>query len=819
MDDDTLAAAAAACHTSFMQSDKFRFSRPFSPNAPMNFSQRFTFLFSAPTFEAEDLEGLRVQEIIAAIQRLGFQVIRAPRIEDAEIAVQTDAAIGCLVVDWGKKGLEGKAASLINVMRRRGLEMPIVLLVRRKRFEDVPVEVLDFIDGYVFLAEETPEFIARNLVSRLTQYAEALKTPFFGALVDYAEEGNQLWTCPGHNGGIFYSRSPIGRIFREHLGEAIFRDDLDNSIVELGDLLTHEGPALAAQKEAAAIFGAEKTYFVLNGTSASNKIALSALVTDGDLVLFDRNNHKAAHHGALLLAGGIPIYLPTDRNAYGLIGPIRAAALDETAIRAAIRANPLVKDADAWRRERPFRAAVIEQCTYDGTIYDARHILAKIGPLCEYILFDEAWAGFMKFHPIYAGRFAMGLANLDAEAPGIIATQSTHKQLASFSQASQIHVKDSHIRGQRRRVEHRRFNESFLLHASTSPFYPLFASLDVGAQMMKGRSGEVLWDDTIRLGIELRKKLRAVRQEFERRESDPARRWFFDPFVPDMVRLPDAADERGVHEVPWESVATDALASHAHFWELSPGARWHGFESVVPGFAITDPNKLTLLTPGFDRVTGEYEAHGIPAPVVAQYLRENRVVAEKFDLNSLLFLLTPGVEASKAGTLVSALVAFKRLHDDNALLETAFPKFVAGRPKRYRGLRLRDLCRDMHVFFRGENVSALQKAQFVAEHLPEPAMTPHEAARQLVRNNVDYLPISDVEGRVAATLFVVYPPGIATIVPGERLSARARPMIDYLTAFERSSNLFPGFETEVQGVYREVDESGTTRFYTYVVRE
>src|ERR1700751_5203307 len=107
----------------------------------MNFVQRFTFLFSAPTFEAEDLEGLRVAEIIAAIQRMGFQVIRAPRIEDAEIAVQTDAAIGCLVVDWGKKGLEGKAASLINVMRRRGLEMPIVLLVRRKRFEDVPVGI------------------------------------------------------------------------------------------------------------------------------------------------------------------------------------------------------------------------------------------------------------------------------------------------------------------------------------------------------------------------------------------------------------------------------------------------------------------------------------------------------------------------------------------------------------------------------------------------------------------------------------------------------------------------------------------------------
>ncbi len=403
--------------------------------------------------------------------------------------------------------------------------------------------------------------------------------------------------------------------------------------------------------------------------------------------------------------------------------------------------------------------------------------------------------------------------------PGIIATQSTHKQLASFSQASQIHVRDRHIHGQRRRVEHRRFNESFLQHASTSPFYPLFASLDVGAQMMKGRSGEVLWDDTIRLGIELRKKLRAVRAEFERREQDPARRWFFDPFVPDIVQLPDAADGGGVHQVPWESVATDALASHAHFWELAPGAAWHGFNSVVPGFAITDPNKLTLLTPGFDRRTGEYEAYGIPAPVVAQYLRENRVVAEKFDLSSLLFLLTPGVEASKAGTLVSALVGFKRLHDENALIDHVIPRFVGANPKRYRGLRLRDLCQEMHGFFRAANVSALQKAQFAAVHLPEPAMTPHEASRQLKRNNVDYLPIDEIEGRIAATLFVVYPPGIATIVPGERLNERARPMIDYLKVFERSSNLFPGFETEVQGLYRERDEAGAVRFHTYVVRE
>ena len=202
---------------------------------------------------------------------------------------------------------------------------------------------------------------------------------------------------------------------------------------------------------------------------------------------------------------------------------------------------------------------------------------------------------------------------------------------------------------------------------------------------------------------------------------------------------------------------------------------------------MTDPNKLTLLTPGFDRATGGYAEHGIPAPVVAQYLRENRIVAEKNDLNSLLFLLTPGVEASKAGTLISGLVAFKKLHDDNALLEEAIPEFYRRRPLRYAGVRLRDLCADMHRFFREADVSALQAKQFSPEHLPEIALSPHAAARALVRNDVDYLPIDAIAGRIATTPFVVYPPGIATIVPGERLTERAQPMIDYLRCSRRAS--------------------------------
>ena len=132
---------------------------------------------------------------------------------------------------------------------------------------------------------------------------------------------------------------------------------------------------------------------------------------------------------------------------------------------------------------------------------------------------------------------------------------------------------------------------------------------------------------------------------------------------------------------------------------------------------------------------------------------------------------------------------------------------------------MRDLCQQMHDFFRSANVSALQKAQFSPDHLPEMVLRPVEAVNLLTRNQVEYLPIHEVEGRIATTLWVVYPPGIATIVPGERIGERAKPMLDYIKMFEKSANLFPGFEAEVQGIYREVQEDGSTVFYTYVVKE
>jgi ornithine decarboxylase len=335
--------------------------------------------------------------------------------------------------------------------------------------------------------------------------------------------------------------------------------------------------------------------------------------------------------------------------------------------------------------------------------------------------------------------------------------------------------------------------------------------------MMKGRSGEVMWDDTIRLGIEIRKKLRGLHDEFTTNSSTQRGKWFFEPFVPDYVKSGShGGDSKWVR---WEHLPTDQLASDPECWAFSPGASWHGFTHLIPGYAMTDPNKLTLLTPGLSRTTGKYEEHGIPAAILAEYLRENKIVPEKNDLNSILFLLTPGMEEGKAGTLISALVSFKKLHDENAKMSHVIPTFAARYGTRYAEHGLYDLCQEMHDFYRGHHVRDLQREQFRPEHLPVMAMTPQAATQCFIRNEVDYLPISDITNRIAATLALVYPPGIGVIVPGERYDARAQPMLDYLLMFERAANLFPGFDSEIQGIFRERGADGSIRFHTYVIQE
>lgn len=762
-----------------------------------------------------DMENLETRTLLDHVREAGYTVeVRGTFARD----VSEDADVGAYIAVVDGERLAAARKLALDV-RALGFNTPLWALGDSHRISDLAVaDGLGEVNGYIYLGQQTPAFYAKQVIGSIVRYGMSLLPPFFGGLAAYDAQANIAFDCPGHQGGQFFRKSPAGQLFFKSFGESIFRNDLCNADVNLGDLLIHEGAAADAQQHAAQVFGADRTYFVLNGTSTSNKVVTGAVLRRGDLVLFDRNNHKSIHQGALVQAGAIPVFLPTARNPFGMIGAVDWEAWDESYLREQIRLNPLVKDPERHRSERPFRLACIQLATYDGTIYNVGKVLERIGHLCDYVLWDEAWIGYNAFHPLYENYSPMRIKRLTPDMPGLFSTQSVHKQGAGFSQASQIHKRDEHLRGQKRYIEHKRFNESFLIHASTSPFYPLFASLDVNAKVHEGKAGEVLWDRCIELGIDARKKFRQFKHHYVSTGRSTQEQWFFDPFVPDLVSIEDSPFIENRDSVAWESIPTEVIKREQQCWTFNPQAAWHGYRGYAEGYAMVDPNKLTLLTPGIDRNTGDYLSFGVPATVVANYLREEGVVPEKCDLNSILFLMTPAEDESKLNTLIAKLVRFKNLWDRDASLAEALPTLHASHAQRYGDLTLREVCNEMHGFYREANVKDLQRKCFRASSFPELAMSAENAYEALVANDVDYIPLDTAQNRISATLALIYPPGIGVVLPGERWDARAQPMLDYFMAFQESFNRFPGFNYEVQGVFQE-RENGRIRFYTYVVRE
>ncbi|AKH90280.2 ornithine decarboxylase SpeF [Edwardsiella tarda] len=652
--------------------------------------------------------------------------------------------------------------------------------------ESLPADYLPRLAGVFTCDDGNQDFYGKQLESAAQKYEAALLPPFFGSLKAYVQQGNAAFDCQGHQGGQFFRRHPSGRQFFDYFGETLFRSDLCNADVSMGDLLIHEGAPCAAQQHAAQVFNADKTYFVLNGTSSSNKVVLNALLTPGDLVLFDRNNHKSNHHGALIQAGATPVYLETARNPFGFIGGIDAHCFDENYLRDLVRE---VAPERAGER-RPFRLAVIQLGTYDGTIYNARQVVDKIGHLCDYILFDSAWVGYEQFIPMMKECSPL-LLELNENDPGILVTQSVHKQQAGFSQTSQIHKKDRHIKGQARYVNHKRLNNAFMMHASTSPFYPLFAALDVNARMHAGESGKRMWMECVRLGIETRKLLLQTCHHIR-------------PFVPETV------DGR-----PWESFDTEEMANDLRFFDFIPGERWHAFDGYAAHQYFVDPCKLMLTTPGIDAKSGEYQAFGVPATILANFLRENGIVPEKCDLNSILFLLTPAEDLAKMQHLVAQIARFERLLEQDAPLAEVLPSLYQAHEARYRGYTLRQLCQEMHDLYVSHDVKQLQKEMFRKAHFPRVAMNPQQANIAFVRGEVELVALAQIEGRIAAEGALPYPPGVLCVVPGEIWGGAVQ---RYFLALEEGINLLPGFAQELQGVYLQQDADGRTRAYGYVIK-
>ncbi len=670
--------------------------------------------------------------------------------------VKNSAEIAAIVIQNKDPNAQKQAQALRN---QSGFSIPIIEV-------DQQVSTTD---------QEKIADLAKN-------YEQKMVPGFLTDLINFAQAKPISFTTPGHHNGQYYDKHPAGVVFNKFFGKNLMFADTSDTVPQLGDTMTHAGTPLDAEKLAAKTYHADKVYFCTNGTTSANSICASALLSEGDLVLFDRNNHKSLYNSALVMSGAKPVYIPTDRNALGLIGEMDPDFLTEDKIRAEVaKVDP--KKAKA---KRPFKLAIVQAETYDGVFYDAKWIVDRIGKLCDYILFDCAWGGFEEFVPIMRHLSPL-LLSLRPDDPGILVTQSLHKQQAGMAQASQILKKDSHIKGQKRYVDHKHFNHAYLKFVTSSYAYPLYASLTVNSYVTAGEGNKKWWAETLRMGIEWRKKLLKQSKLFK-------------PLVPDNFA-----------EIP-----TANLMDDAKYWSMSKNDDWHGFRKMGNGEAMIDPLKITVRTPGIDVKNAKYEKTGIPGAVVAEFLMENYIIRAKNDLNSLLFLLTPGDSQEELDTMLNAFLKFEQYYDEDALVKDVLPVLYQEYPERYHGYTLKQLCQKMHEYYKENKTFVLQQKLFVKPNMQNYQMTPAEADQLFKKDQTELVDLEDVVGRTAAEGALPYPPGVFIVAPGEKWGE-----IDqkYFEVLAHAIEKFPGFVPEIQGVYLEPQKDGSIKVQVEVVKD
>ena len=552
---------------------------------------------------------------------------------------------------------------------------------------------------------------------------------------------------------------------------------------ELGSLLDHSGVTGEAEKQAAKVFGADMSYFVLNGTSNVNQIIWRSQVSPGDIAFVDRNCHKSLNY-AMVITEAYPVYMLPRRNKLGIIGPVKLSEFEGKTIQKKLKANKLIPEES---KSKKVKMSALTNSTYDGVCYDVRNIKEILQHSVENLHFDEAWYAYARFNPMYKGHFGMTDDDNAKNHPPIFCSHSTHKLLTAFSQASMLHIKN----GTERKINHDLFNESYMMHGSTSPQYNMIASLDVATKMM-GDGGEDLIYQIIFEAIQLRQTMVKVEEEIRHKNEDD---WFFELWQPKTVKVDGK-------KVDFADVDPTYLASNQEPWIMSNEDCWHGFEDMEENYAMLDPIKLTFVCPGVN-ADGSLAEKGIPASIVTNYLISKGITCEKSDYYSFLLLNSLGTTKGKQGTLITELYNFKKLYDCNAPMSEVFPQMVENFPEAYGNMGLQDHCSQMHNYFK--KVGILNMMQNAFQDIPTQMMKPADAYRAVVRGDVEYVELENILGRVPAVMVVPYPPGIPIIMGGELLNKESKAILDYLQAREKFENEIPGYESDIHGVERRRD--------------
>jgi len=742
----------------------------------------FEVLIVDPVSEGEEerlrdgLRGMRRAE-----DRFVYDVVVVPSLEDAVLAVLVNPTIQTCVIHHGFRRESEKEPGLVRRCLERidriveeaagaaGSDEDENPSVRLARIID---ELRPEIDCFLVtdlsveaVAGHTPRNVRRVFyhtedwlelhLNILRAVNDRYKTPFFTALRDYSVQPTGVFHALPISRGKSITRSHWIQDMAQFYGMNIFLAETSATSGGLDSLLDPQGPIKRAQERAARAFGAQRTYFVTNGTSTANKVVLQGLVQPGDIVLVDRNCHKSHHYG-LVLTGAQVCYLDSyPLHAYGLYGAVPLAELKRT----------LLAYRDAGLLDR-VRMLLLTNCTFDGIAYNVERVMEECLAIKPDLIFlwDEAWFAFACCSPMYRQRSAMAVARRlqrryaspsyreryaarrEAAAQGgapdatarpmpdpdrvrirVYSTQSTHKTLTALRQGSMIHVYDQDFAGQAEEP----FQEAFMTHTSTSPNYQIVASLDVGRRQVELEGYELVQKQT-EMAMVLRERVASH------------------PLISRYFRFLTQEDL-----VPSEYRRTAPAEGHD---------KDRGYAPMMEAWArdelVLDPCRLTLFigATGIDGNTFK-----------TQYLMQKHgIQINKTSPNTVLFMTNIGTTRSSVAYLIDVLVRIARElqeteENSNRVEKERQRQHVETLTNGYPPL---PEFSGFHEVFRGAPDTDLPHGDIRAAYFL--------AGRE---ENCEHLRLEELDcaltsGRsiVAAKFIIPYPPGFPLLVPGQVLT-------------------------------------------------
>jgi arginine decarboxylase len=735
-----------------------------------------------PAFEVlvvDDISATEGQALREQLRRLRrpedpftYELVIVPSFEDAVVAILLNSDIQACVI---RPGLAVSSPHRLDDLRHfvegidelDGEALPAserMLLLGEQIAERRPE-----VDLYL-VAQVSIEHIAGRLTRRfrrifhrqddldlhlsiLAGVAERNETPFFTALRGYSRQPTGVFHALPISRGKSVVNSPWIRGLSNFYGLNMFLAETSATSGGLDSLLDPTGTIKRSQELAARAFGAQRTFFVTNGTSTANKIVVQSIVTPGDVVLVDRNCHKSHHYG-LMLAGAQVTYL----DAY---------PLDEYSMYGAVPLESIKKCLLDYRRAgrlHEVKMLSLTNCTFDGIVYDVERVMEECLAIKPDLVFlwDEAWFAFAGFHPIYRRRTAMSAARrlqeryrsasyaqryaqaarqeAGEEDPAddqswlaahalpdpqqvrirVYATQSTHKTLTALRQGSMIHVFDQDFNHRNEEA----FHEAYMTHTSTSPNYQILASLDVGRQQ-----AELEGFQLVQRQAELAMSL------YDAAESHPLVRKYF-RFLTTREMIPAQYRASGI-----ERPLSGGFAEMEKAWDQD--------EFVI------DPSRLTLFI-GRSGIDGDTFKH-------AYLMDRYGIQVNKTARNSVLFMTNIGTTRSSVAYLIEVLVKLaEELEEESARLG----------PLERRAL-------DRRVAALTSDPPALPHFSHFADRFRHDPASPDGDLRSAYFLAYDltaceYLSQAELAAQVASgrevvsAMFVTpYPPGFPILVPGQ----------------------------------------------------